>query len=129
MPRPPRRSRRSDGSELSRAELSTAEGQLGLFLAREGSGELHAGDIVFVDVVLGRGGVPEGNADRPVMVEVEGGELLAFGSAAQKSECSYLSGTYPTRYGRALAIVRVDEPGACTVRAAAESGLAAELAL
>ncbi|MBQ6522004.1 MAG: DUF4982 domain-containing protein [Atopobiaceae bacterium] len=119
----------SDGSELSRAELSTAEGPLGLFLAREGVGALQPGDIAFVDVVLGREGVPEGNADRPVTVEVEGGELLAFGSAAQKSECSYLSGTYPTRYGRALAIVRVDEPGACTVRATAESGLAAELAL
>ncbi|MBQ3339905.1 MAG: DUF4982 domain-containing protein, partial [Atopobiaceae bacterium] len=119
----------SDGSELSRAELSTAEGQLGLFLTREGSGELHAGDVVFVDVVLGRGGVPEGNADRPVMVEVEGGELLAFGSAAQKSALSYVRGIYPTRYGRALAVVRVEQPGACTVRATAETGLEAELAL
>ena len=81
----------SDGSELSRAELSTAEGQLGLFLTREGS--------------------------------------LAFGSAAQKSALSYVRGIYPTRYGRALAVVRVEQPGACTVRATAETGLEAELAL
>ena len=80
-------------------------------------------------MVLGRGGVPEGNADRPVMVEVEGGELLAFGSAAQKSALSYVRGIYPTRYGRALAVVRVEQPGACTVRATAETGLEAELAL
>ena len=119
----------SDGRELSRAELETAEGPLALFLAREGSGELHPGDIVFVDVVLGRGGVPEGNADRPVMVEVEGGELLAFGSAAQKSALSYVRGIYPTRHGRALAVVRVEQPGACVIRATADADLAGELAL
>lgn len=119
----------SDGTERARAELATAEGSLGLFLTREGQDELRTGDIAFVDVVLGRGGVPEGNADRPVSVAVEGGELLAFGSAAQKSEESYLSGTYPTRYGRALAVVRVDEPGACIVRAMASTDLSAELTL
>ena len=119
----------SDGTELSRAELSTAQGPLGLFLSREGEGALAPGDIAFVDVVLGRGGVPEGNADRPVTVTVEGGELLAFGSAAQKSKLSYLGGTYPTRYGRALAAVRVDDPGACTVRATADAGLEASIIL
>lgn len=119
----------SDGTELARAELATAEGPLGLFLVREGAGAPSAGDIVFIDVVLGRGGVPEGNADRLVSVMVEGGELLAFGSAAQKSGQSFLGGTYPTRYGRALAVVRVGDPGSCAVRATASSGLSAELAL
>ena len=119
----------SDGTELSRTVLSTAEGPLSLFLSREGEGAVRAGDVVFVDVVLGRGGVPEGNADRDVTVTVEGGELLAFGSAAQKSERSYLGGTYPTRHGHALAVVRVGETGSCVVRASAHDGLAAELAL
>ena len=119
----------SNGTELSRAELSTAQGPLELFLTREGSDALKPGDIAFIDVVLGRGGVPEGNADRPVTVTVEGGELLAFGSAAQKSELSYLGGTYPTRNGRALAAVRVDDPGACTVRATADAGLEASIIL
>ena len=119
----------SDGTELSRATLATAEGPLELFLAREDEGTLAAGDVAFVNVTLGRGGVPEGNADRDVTVTVEGGELLAFGSAAQKSEQSYLGGTFPTRHGLAQAVVRVTQPGACVVRATAEQGLAAELAL
>ena len=119
----------SDGAELARSVLATAEGALGLSLSREGSGELRAGDVAFVDVVLGRGGVPEGNADRDVTVTVEGGELLAFGSAAQKSELNFVGGTYPTRHGRALAVVRVGAGGACTVRATANDNLSAELSL
>ena len=119
----------SDGIELSRSQLSTAEGPLGLFLEREGEGVLQAGDVVFIDVTLGRGGVAEANADRPVTVTVEGGELLAFGSAAQKSALSYVGGTYPTRYGKALAVVRLGETGRTVVRAAAEQGLIAELVL
>ena len=63
------------------------------------------------------------------MVEVEGGELLAFGSAAQKSALSYVRGIYPTRHGRALAVVRVEQPGACVIRATADADLAGELAL
>ena len=44
-------------------------------------------------------------------------------------ELSYLGGTYPTRHGRAIAVVRVEQPGACVIRAKADADLAAELTL
>ena len=41
-------------------------------------------------------------------VEVEGGELLGFGSANPCTKESYLEGQFTTYYGRSQAIIRVN---------------------
>lgn len=119
-----------DGSAARRTELKSASEPLGVRLACEpryqrGGDE----DVVFIDVLItDPEGVVEAGVDREVTLSVEGGELVAFGSAAQKSERSYLEGTFPVRYGCALAVVR---PGAgpCVVRAKANGLLPGELTL
>ena len=56
--------------------------------------------------IEGQNGVIESNADRQLRVFVEGGELLAFGSANPCTKEQYHSGNFTTYYGRALAVVR-----------------------
>ena len=48
------------------------------------------------------------NADRQVTVKVQGGELLAFGSAAPRTEERFDAGSFTTYYGRALAVIRAE---------------------
>ena len=80
---------------------------------REDDGER----VSFVSVTLvDERGTVEAGCDRELRVAVAGGELLAFGSAIHKSERSYLEGCFPTRAGRALAVVR-HGPGRCMLRA------------
>lgn len=103
----------SSGLELGRSTLRSAQGSLNLHLSLE----RRDGEVAFVRVeVSDKAGVVEGGRNDEVTVRMEGGELLAFGSAAQRSECSYVEGTFPLRYGRGLAIVRATGP--CTVYAA-----------
>ena len=114
----------ADGLELGRTTLKSTEGPLRLSLSLEGRDE----DVAFVRVdVTDSAGTVEGSAYDEVEVRVAGGELLAFGSAAQKSACSYVRGRFPLRYGRGLAVVRVGT-GDCSVVAVAD-GMSAELRL
>ena len=77
------------------------------------------GEIVYVPVTLeGVNGIVESNIDRKLKVTVEGGELLAFGSANPCTEEEYHAGSFTTYYGRALAIVRAGNEGVVTVTAA-----------
>lgn len=48
-------------------------------------------------------------------MKVKGGELLAFGSANPRTTEHFDTGVYTTYYGRALAIVRADQPGTVTL--------------
>ena len=54
---------------------------------------------------MGENGEIECNRDTRLTVTVEGGELLAFGSANPRTEESFLTGTYTTWYGRSQAVV------------------------
>lgn len=93
----------ASGLELGRAVLASAVGLLSLRLTCARRDD----DVAFVRVdVVDAAGTVEGTFGEEVCVRVEGGELLAFGSAAQRSERSYLGGTFPLRYGRGLAVVR-----------------------
>ena len=103
----------ADGKELSRTELASASGKIGIRVEPEKK-EAAKGGIVYVPVVIaGENGVVESNADRSLSVTVQGGELLGFGSANPRTEEQYHTGTFTTYYGRALAVVRVN--GNCTV--------------
>ena len=92
----------ASGREIGRNALASGEGE----------GQLTAdakqyGELTFVEIaVTDKNGIVEHNTDEKLTVTVEGGELLAFGSANPRTEESFLSGTYTTYYGRALAIVR-----------------------
>ncbi len=102
------------GRELGRSSLATAQGPLHL-RARSEKPSAPAGDVAYVPITIeGSNGVVESNADEKLRVEVEGGELLGFGSAQPAPTESFLSGEYTTYRGHALAIVYRATPG--TVR-------------
>lgn len=110
------------GKVCGSAERVSAGNDLQLTLTPESTSP-NPGELVFVHVDITDGaGTVESNADCDVTVTVEGGELLAFGSAIQATEARYHTGTFPTYYGRALAVVRVGEPGETTVTAVSDRG-------
>ena len=107
----------SGGRETGKSTLKSATGKARLALQPE-QNEAKPGEIVYIPVnLIGDNGVVESNADRRVTVTVEGGELLAFGSANPCTEEQYHSGTFTTYYGRALAIVRIGST-TCKITAA-----------
>ena len=64
-------------------------------------------DICVYNISLvGDNGIVESNMDQVLKLNISGGELLGFGSAAPKTSCSFDSGEYRTYYGRAIAVVR-----------------------
>ncbi len=107
----------SAGRELSRSALRSAAGSVRICVEPEEQ-TVQAGDIVYVPISLkAENGEVEHNTDRKLTVKVEGGELLAFGSANPRTEERYDSGSFTTYYGRALAVVRADKSGRVTVSA------------
>ena len=97
------------GREVSRNAMESATGALKIVAEPEVL-TAKPGEVVYVNVALvGENGVVESNADRKLTVTVEGGELLAFGSANPRTEERFDEGTYTTYYGTALAAVRVQE--------------------
>ena len=108
----------SCGLELGRTVLTSACGNLRLRLDLE----RRHNNIAFVQVLaVDSAGTVEGTFSDEVTVEVTGAELLAFGSAAQRSERSYLEGTFSLRYGRGLAVIRLSD-GPCDIVARAGEG-------
>ena len=107
----------ASGRETGRSELLSADAPLKIAVRPE---KCHAkpGEIVYVPVnIEGANGVVESNADRKLTVTVEGGELLAFGSANPCTEEQYHTGSFTTYYGRALAVVRAGEAGTVSIKA------------
>ncbi|GHT97843.1 hypothetical protein FACS1894142_3250 [Spirochaetia bacterium] len=100
-----------NGGELSRSDLVSAEGSRHINISPE-KNSVNTGEIVYVDInIIGENGIIESNADTKLDLMVEGGTLLAFGSANPRTEESYLSGSFTTYYGRAQAVVQADEAG------------------
>lgn len=101
-------------------ELVSAEGPLSITLTPEKT-SAKAGELVFVDVALtGENGQVESFADTELTIRVEGGRLVGFGSALPATLARFTSGTYPSRYGRALAAVLADGPGKVTLTCSGE---------
>ena len=66
------------------------------------------GDLVYVRVLVSDdAGMVEMLDDRMLTAHVEGGELLAFGSARPRTEERYDVGAHTTYFGRAQAVVRM----------------------
>ena len=107
----------ASGRETGRSELCSAAGPFGIAVRPEKT-EVKPREIVFVPVNMeGANGLVESNADRKLRVTVEGGELLAFGSANPCTEEQYHSGSFTSYYGRALAVVRAGESGSVKITA------------
>ena len=107
----------NNGNRLASNKLVSAEDKLTLSVRPEKE-KVSAGDLVYVNVcVADEKGTVESNHDVRVNVEVENGELLAFGSANPATEEDIHEGSYTTYYGRALAIVKTSKKGTVRVRA------------
>ncbi len=92
----------NEGQRIGQTELVSAQKELRLQITPE-IGE----DLIFAPIrITDANGVTESAADRDVTVTVEGGELLALGSANPKTEQRYDRGTFSTYYGTAMAVVR-----------------------
>lgn len=99
------------GTEIGRNKLVSASSDLKVVLRPE-EDCVAKGDIVYVAVnVEDENGIVESNADRRLKIEVENGELLAFGSANPRTIEDVHRGEYTTYYGRAMAIVRANGSG------------------
>lgn len=99
----------AQGNELGRGELQSAADKPVIRVTPEES-VVAAGDITYIAVeITGENGVVEANADIKLDVTVEGGELLAFGSANPRTADEYTAGSHTTYYGKALAVVRCGE--------------------
>ncbi len=103
------------GHEISRNALESAAGNLKIVAIPEKTAA-KAGEVIFVNVAItGENGVVECNADEKLSITVNGGELLAFGSANPRTEERFNEGTYTTYYGKVLAAIRVHENTVVTV--------------
>lgn len=99
------------GRETGRSSLFSAVGQAKACLEPEKL-EAAPGETLCIPITLrGTNGVRACAADRVLTATVEGGELLAFGSAAPRTEERYDVGECTTYYGRAMAVVRAAKPG------------------
>lgn len=119
----------AEGNEISRSNLVSAKEAAVRPVITNRKAE--PGQILFIPVeIVDENGTVESNADEFVTVRVEGGELLAFGSANPRTEDSFVSGIYGTYYGHAMAVVRAGEAGTLTVEVSGEkSGKSAEALL
>ena len=99
----------TSGRELSRSDLQSADGQLRIGIHPEKT-TVECGEIIYVPITIeGENGIVESNADRKLTVSVEGGILLAFGSANPCTKEQYHTGSFTSYYGRTLAIIRADQ--------------------
>lgn len=106
-----------NGTVVSESSLASAKGKRNVQIRPEYEGQVGAGQILYVDIsVRGENGEVECNRDSSLKVSVEGGELLAFGSARPKTEEDFLSGEYATYYGRTQAVIRVGDGKELTIR-------------
>lgn len=103
------------GREVSRSNLVSATGKTHICAVAETDSAV-AGEVVYINIaIVGENGVVESNADRKLSVHVDGGTLLAFGSANPRTEERFDEGTYTTYYGVALAAIRVNGDTSVTV--------------
>jgi hypothetical protein len=95
-----------DDKEMFRSTLESSTGPLHISVLPE----TNVGKLVYVNIcITGENGIVESNADEKLTVSVEGGKLLAFGSANPRTEERYTDGSFTTFYGRALAVIAADD--------------------
>ena len=115
----------ADGSEVGRDELVTAADETKLTIsAEEPVIQANGEDLAYIAVeITDNAGIRKMLSDRKVTVTVSGaGTLAAVGSAACRTEESYLGNSFTTSNGRMIAIVRSNgEEGNIYVTAEADN--------
>ncbi len=95
-----------NGQPQAESMLESADAMTQICITPEG--ETKKGGLLYVDISLtGQNGIVECNRDTKLKVKVDGGRLLAFGSANPRTEESFLSGAYTTYYGRCQAVIEM----------------------
>ncbi len=106
-----------NGAETGRNMLTSAKEELEIGL-REEKDTSFCGEPVYIELCIqDKNKHVECNQDQQVTVTVEGGKLLAFGSAAPRTEDVFDSGRYTTYYGKGQIVVMKEEPGVMKVTA------------
>ncbi|MCR4745849.1 MAG: DUF4982 domain-containing protein [Lachnospiraceae bacterium] len=96
------------GKKLAEKVLRTASEETVLTLEPENK-RLEKNDLAYIRLKFtDKNGIVKPMERAEIKIEVEGGKLLAFGSACPYYIKSYLSDTADTYYGEALAIVKPD---------------------
>lgn len=97
-----------NGEYVSESSLNSADASTKIRILPEEE-NVTVDSVLYVDIdLVGENGEIECNSDTCLNICVEGGELLAFGSANPRTEESFLLGIYTTWYGRSLAVIRCD---------------------
>lgn len=105
----------SKKEEIARNILYSAQEDLQITLSCNKT-EVQQGEVLFINVdITDKNGIVESNADQKLTAKVEGGKILAFGSAQQKSEEKYSTNQTETYYGKALLVVQADGGDKLTV--------------
>ncbi|HIR84959.1 MAG TPA: DUF4982 domain-containing protein, partial [Candidatus Galloscillospira excrementavium] len=113
-----------DGAQLGRTSLRSAGEETRLSVEPERD-TVRPGGLCYVRLrYTDETGQLKPLARGDIRVEVEGGELLALGSACPYNERGYLTDTTDTYYGQALAVIRADGSGDVTIRAESPFGAA-----
>lgn len=114
----------ADGKELARTSLHSAGEETVLALLPEQE-RVKPEDLCYIRLRYADGtGMRKPLARGEIKVRVQGGTLLALGSACPYNEGGYLADETDTYYGEALAIVRPDGPGPVTLWAESPYGSA-----
>jgi len=105
----------ASGKEISRSKLVSAE--VANVEIKPEKETYSPGEIAYINInVEDVFGNVECNRDRELSVSVEGGELLAYGSANPCTTEDYMAGKYKTYFGRSQAMVRVGKEADFTVK-------------
>lgn len=95
----------ANGNEKGRSKLTSAKNDEEQIFVIPEENEVQQNDIVYINVnIADSKGIVESNSDVKIKVDVDDGELLAFGSANPRTEERFDAGQYTTYYGRSLAV-------------------------
>lgn len=93
-----------EGLCTGESSLTSAEGDLSVRILPEE--ETVIGRPLYIDLdIVGTNNIVESNADRTLTVQLEGAELVGFGSANPRTQERFESGSYTTYYGRSLLVI------------------------
>ena len=105
------------GAIVGEDKLCSAQGKLHIGMKPETETGI-TGQPVYIELgICDSHGTVDRNSDQKIKVSVEGGRLLAFGSADPRTEESYVSGEFTTYYGKAQIIVLRETAGNIRVTA------------
>ncbi len=106
----------TDGTVTGSDSLCSATGEITVRIKPES--EAVNGKLLFVNIDLcGENGMIERAADETLRIEVDGGDLLGYGSANPHTRDSFTAGEYVTYYGRSQAVILVKDAEHLRMRA------------